>query len=336
VTQGRRSSGSVRWFGPIAYAALLGAPVLISGGQYAIGPRSSVAMVLYVEVPIFASFLLPRRWAVAVIALVAAEVGAVLALQGGYPLPQVQWFFVAGTLVLLAYVFGSLLNRAVDEAERNQRLARFLAPEVVEVVLSSGSSSLLEPHRRQIAVLFCDLRGFTRFASSSEPEEVVEVLQAYMQTAGALIHELGATVGAFAGDGIMAYFNDPVPCDNPSEKALALANRLRADLDVLVDVWARRGIDLSYGIGIAYGHATLGVFGFEGRNDYTALGSVVNLAARLSDCAAPAEIVLDPRAYAAAGPQADAVLSNVELKGFADPVPAHRLPPVHAGLGDSL
>ncbi len=193
-----------------------------------------------------------------------------------------------------------------------------------EAILSSGPG-LLEPHRRQIAVLFCDLRGFTRFSSTSEPEEVVEVLDDYFHTVGEVIVELGATVGSFTGDGIMAYFNDPVPCTDPAGKAVELATRLEEPLDRLVTVWRRRGFQLSYGIGVSYGYATLGVIGFQGRNDYTALGSVVNLAARLSDHAGPGEILIDQRTHDAV---CDSIISQpvlATLKGFDEDVAAYRV-----------
>jgi class 3 adenylate cyclase len=320
----RHSAFIERHFTPFAYALLFVSPLFISAAQYSAGPRTLVAVALYVEVPIFAFYLVPRPIAAALVALVALQFGALISLQPGYVVPGAQWLFVSATLASIGIIFGGLLTRAVDESTRLSRLRRFLSPQVAEAILSSGPG-LLEPHRRQIAVLFCDLRGFTRFSSTSEPEEIVEVLDDYFHTVGEVIVELGATVGSFTGDGIMAYFNDPVPCAEPAAKAVELATRLGEPLDGLVTAWRRRGFQLSYGIGVAYGYATLGLIGFQGRNDYTALGSVVNLAARLSDHAGPGEILIDQRTHDAV---CDSIISQpvlATLKGFDEDVTAHRV-----------
>jgi class 3 adenylate cyclase len=320
----RRSPFIERNFTPFAYGLLLLTPPLITIAQYSAGPRTLVAVALYVEVPIFAFYLVPRPIAAALVALVALQFGALISLQPGYDVPGAQWLFVSGTLASIGAIFGGLLTRAVDESTRLSRLRRFLSPQVAEAILSSGPG-LLEPHRRQIAVLFCDLRGFTRFSSTSEPEEIVDVLDDYFHTVGEVIVELGATVGSFTGDGIMAYFNDPVPCTDPAAKAVELATRLEEPLDGLVTAWRRRGFQLSYGIGVSYGYATLGVIGFQGRNDYTALGSVVNLAARLSDHAGPGEILIDQRTHDAV---CDSIIAQpvfARLKGFDEDVAAYRV-----------
>ena len=302
---------------------LIGAPLIVSVAQYMVGPRVLVTVLLYVEVPIFAVYLLPRIMAVVLITLAAIEFGMVLILQRGYSLAVVQWAFLAGTVLIIGMVFGGLLRRSLDEATRMSSLKRFLAPQVAEAVLSSGSESILEPHRREVAVLFCDLRGFTNFSASTEPEEVVNVLMDYYETVGTILHEAEATVGTFAGDGIMAYFNDPVPCADPALTAVRVAMDLRAPLEHLVTEWSRKGFDLGYGIGVAFGHATLGTVGFEGRSDYTALGPVVNLAARLCGEAASGEILIDQRAHAAIGePVADSEERIVHLKGYHRPVTA--------------
>jgi adenylate cyclase len=284
-----------------------------------------VLVVMYTPVPVVAVYLLARPLAAGAIALQAVEFGIVLSVQRGYPAPVVEWMFLATTLVAIGGTFGALLSRAIDEADRLSRLRRFLSPQVAEAVLSAGPSAVLEPHRCRIAVLFCDLRGFTRFSGISEPEEVVEVLDDYLQTVGALLDEFGATVGGFAGDGIMAYFNDPVPCPDPPDRAVELARRIGVALDGLVASWGRHGYRLSYGIGIAYGYATLGVVGFEGRHDYTAVGSVVNLAARLSDHAGAGEILLDERTVDAVRGEIFVEPRSLTVKGFVDAVAAHRL-----------
>jgi class 3 adenylate cyclase len=214
----------------------------------------------------------------------------------------------------------------VEELERTGELRRFLPEAIADAVLSGDADHLLQPHRRKIAVFFCDLRGFTRFASGAQPEDVVEVLDGYYRTVGTVLRDHGASIGMFAGDGIMAYLNDPVPCDDPAGRAVEMARALREPMLELTARWAHHGHELGYGIGIAYGYATLGIIGFGGRNDYTALGSVVNLAARLCDEAADGEVLLDQRALEAL----DADLLGAEplqmaLKGFPDLVPAHRI-----------
>jgi class 3 adenylate cyclase len=307
-------------FGPILCALAVMGPLLVTFGQLAVGPVSVVLVVLYTPIPIVAVYLFVRPLAILAIALQTLEFGLVVWLQPGYAFPAIAWLFLAAALATIGATFGALLTRAIDEAERLSRLQRFLSPQVAEAVLSAGSASTLEPHRRRIAVLFCDLRGFTRFTGVSEPEEVVDVLDEYYRVVGALLNEFGATVGGFSGDGIMAYLNDPVPCDDPAGRAVELALRMRAELDHLVSAWDRHGFHLSYGIGVTYGYATLGVVGFEGRNDYTPLGSVVNLAARLSDEAAAGEILLDERTLDAAGDRVAVESRVVSVKGFAEPM----------------
>jgi class 3 adenylate cyclase len=174
-------------------------------------------------------------------------------------------------------------------------------------------------------VVFCDLRGFTRFAGSTEPEDVAEVLGAYYGVLGEQVRAFAATVGTFAGDGIMAYFNDPVPCPDPPGRALDLACALRPPLDALVERWRRQGWDLGYGVGVAYGYATLGTIGFEGRYDYTAVGTVVNLAARLCGEAAAGEVLVDERTFDAVRERVSAERLALDVKGYDLPVTAYRV-----------
>jgi len=167
------------------------------------------------------------------------------------------------------------------EIERISRLKRFLSPQVAELILSSGDDRVLESHRRAVTVVFCDLRGFTPFAETSEPEEVMTVLRDYHAVLGALIHQYEGTVERFAGDGVMILFNDPLPCPDPSVRAVRMAvdmrDRVAAELQ---PKWRKQGHELGFGVGVAHGYATLGRIGFEGRFDYSAIGTVVNLAAR--------------------------------------------------------
>ena len=173
------------------------------------------------------------------------------------------------------------------QLQRVNRLRRFLSPQVAQLVIDSGDDSFLDSHRREIVVLFCDLRGFTSFAESSEPEEISGVLGEYHAALGELIFEYQGTLERFTGDGLMVFFNDPLPCDDAPERAVAMAIAMRDRVRVLAHGWHRRGHDLGFGIGIAQGFATLGRIGYEGRFDYAAIGSVTNLAARLCESAGP-------------------------------------------------
>ena len=178
------------------------------------------------------------------------------------------------------------VREQVAEVARVGRLKRFLAPQLVDLIVSSGDESLLESHRREITVVFCDLRGFTAFAESGEPEDVMNVLQTYHTALGELIYEFEGTLERFTGDGLMVFFNDPVPCDDPALRAVRMALAMRERISELADEWKKQGHALHFGLGIAQGYATIGRIGFEGRADYAAIGTVTNLAARLCDAAA--------------------------------------------------
>jgi DNA-binding response OmpR family regulator len=216
------------------------------------------------------------------------------------------------------------VGEQLGEIERLRRLRRFLAPHLADMVVSAGDDSLLEPHRREVAVLFCDLRGFTAFSSSCEPEEALGALQGFHDVLGRLVGEAGATVGWLAGDGVMVFFNDPVPCDQPASRAVALAVALRDAMVPFTDAWRRRGHELGLGAGIAFGFATLGTLGFEGRYDYSAIGPVVNRASRLCDEAASGEILVDRATYAALDEGTVDVepRGDLALRGFPAPTPA--------------
>ncbi|MFC5379726.1 response regulator [Aquipuribacter nitratireducens] len=208
----------------------------------------------------------------------------------------------------------------VAELQRLHRLRRFLAPQVAELVLEAGDE-VLASHRREIVVVFCDLRGFTPFAEANEPEEVMAVLASYHRALGELVHAHGGTLERFTGDGIMVFFGDPVEQDDAAARALAMALAMRERVRVLAAEWARRGHDLALGVGIAQGYATLGQVGFEGRQDYAAIGSVTNLAARLCGEAAAWQVLVSQRVTADVDGLArfDQV-DDVVLKGFRQPV----------------
>jgi class 3 adenylate cyclase len=221
--------------------------------------------------------------------------------------------------------------RLFQTVERQRvELARF-APQVASLLSSDEGERLLAGHRREITVLFSDLRGFTAFAEIAEPEEVLDVLRAYHLVVGEVVTAHGGTVEHFAGDGLMAFYNDPVPDSEHRLAAVRTAVEVRERVDQLSLDWRKRGYDLGLGVGITTGYATLGRIGFEGRYDYAAIGSVVNLASRLSDAAAPGEILISQRLQAALedGVEAEAV-DGLQLKGFRTPVDAFRVIAVRA------
>jgi len=209
----------------------------------------------------------------------------------------------------------------VDELERVNRLRRFLAPQLVDLVVDSGDESFLESHRREIVVVFCDLRRFTPFAETAEPEEVMTVLGEYYAALGDLIHRFEGTLEQFAGDGLMVFFNDPLPCDDPALRAVRMAVAMRSRVQALVGEWSRRGHDLGFSIGIAQGFATLGRIGFEGRYDYAAIGSVTNLASRLCAEASHDQILVTQRVHAATAEHVvGQPVGEMTLRGFTRPV----------------
>lgn len=214
----------------------------------------------------------------------------------------------------------------VGELERLGTLKRFLSPQVAELVVSAGDQRLLESHRREITVVFCDLRGFTAFAELSEPEEVMGVLREYHAALGELIFRYQGTLERFVGDGLVVILNDPLPCADHSPRAVRMAFEMRARMAELAAGWRRHGHQLGFGVGIARGYATLGTIGFEGRFDYAAVGPVANLASRLCDEAADGEILVSQRVLMAIeGLVETEPAGERSLKGFARPVAAHRI-----------
>jgi adenylate cyclase len=212
----------------------------------------------------------------------------------------------------------------VSEIERISRLKRFLAPQVVDVIALSGNpDAMLESHSAEITVLFCDLRGFTAFTEAAEPVQVMKVLSEFHTTLGNLIHHYEGTLERFAGDGLLTLFNDPLPCPDHSERAVRLAIDMRAGLQGLSQAWRQRGHELSFGIGIARGTATLGKIGFDRRFDYAAIGSVTNLASRLCDEARSGQILIDRNVFAVTEDLFEAErLPLLSLKGFSRPIEA--------------
>jgi class 3 adenylate cyclase len=214
----------------------------------------------------------------------------------------------------------------VEELARVSRLRRFLAPQLAQAVISAGDEKILENHRREVAAFFCDLRGFTSFAETAEPEDIMALLAEYHAAVGPLIHKYEGTLDRFTGDGMLVFFNDPVPCPDPAERAAKLAIEMRDAVARLVPGWAKRGHHLGFGIGMAQGYATLGRIGFEDRFDYTAIGAVINLAARLCGEAKDGQILASGRLAAAIEGIAEIEdLGERELRGMARPVPVRNV-----------
>jgi class 3 adenylate cyclase/CheY-like chemotaxis protein len=218
------------------------------------------------------------------------------------------------------------VTEQVGQLERLGRLKRFFSPQLAEAIVTGGAEDPLKSHRRDVTVVFLDLRGFTAFAETAEPEEVMGVLREYHAAMGELILAHEGTLERFTGDGMMIFFNDPTPVPNPQERAVRMALEMRDRVDELVRGWRKRGWELDFGVGIAQGYATIGAIGFEGRWDYGAIGTVTNLAARLCGEAKPTEILVSQRVAGAVEDLASLeVLEPLTLKGFARPVPAFRV-----------
>lgn len=212
-----------------------------------------------------------------------------------------------------------------DTIERQrEELRRFLSPQIAELITSPEGEALLKGHRREITVVFCDLRGFTAFSETAEPEEVIGVVRAYHAALGELIFQHGGTLEHFEGDGVMVFFNDPVPIEAPVLQAVRMTVAMRERMTALIEAWRKRGYELGFGAGIAVGYATLGRIGFEGRYDYGAIGPVTNLASRLASEARAGQILLSQRGYAQVEDQIDAEpAGELAVKGLSKPVPAY-------------
>jgi len=214
----------------------------------------------------------------------------------------------------------------VNEIERMSKLRRFLPPQVADLIVASGAEKQLESHRREITALFCDLRGFTGFSESSDPEDVMALLRDYHAAIGGIINTYGGTLERYAGDGVMVVFNDPIPVDNPALQAVLMAIEMRAAIAVLIEKWRKLGHDIGFGIGIAHGFATLGTIGFEGRFDYAAIGTVSNVASRLCDEAEPGQILISPRVLMAVEREITVEpAGDFALKGIRRPLTAYNV-----------
>ena len=213
--------------------------------------------------------------------------------------------------------------RSYQMVENLSRLKRFFSPQLAELIVTGGAEDPLKTHRRDVTVVFLDLRGFTAFAETSEPEEVMSVLREYHAEMGKLILEHEGTLERFTGDGMMIFFNDPTPVPDPAKRAVRMALEMRERVTPLIERWRRRGHTLDLGIGIAQGYATIGAIGFEGRWDYGAIGTVTNLAARLCAEAKPSQILVSLRVASDAEELIETEpIGALTLKGLAKPVPA--------------
>jgi adenylate cyclase len=218
------------------------------------------------------------------------------------------------------------VEEQVTQLERLGRLKRFFSPQLAELIVSGGTEDPLKTHRREITVVFLDLRGFTAFAETSEPEEVMGVLHEYHAEMGKLILQHEGTLEHFAGDGMMIFFNDPVPVANPAERAIRMAVAMRERVKELTVKWRKLGYELDFGVGIAQGYATIGAIGFEGRWDYGAIGTVTNLASRLCGEAKPGQILISQRLLGGVDELIEAEpAGELSLKGFHRPVSAHNI-----------
>jgi len=213
------------------------------------------------------------------------------------------------------------VDEQVAQLERMGRLKRFFSPQLAELIVSGDAEDPLRSHRREITVVFLDLRGFTAFAETAEPEEVMGVLREYHAEMGRLVLEHEGTLERFTGDGMMIFFNDPVPVPNPAERAIRMALAMREQVTGLAQGWRKRGFDLDFGVGIAQGYATIGAIGFEGRLDYGAIGTVTNLAARLCGEAKPGQVLISRRMIGTVEELVEAEpVGELALKGFSRPV----------------
>jgi DNA-binding response OmpR family regulator len=226
-------------------------------------------------------------------------------------------------LAALNHTLSERVDAQVEELERLRRLRRFLSPQLADAIVSSGDDSILRSHRRQVAMFFADLRGWTRFVDSVEPEELTRTLHEFHHEIGVLVKRFDATVGFLEGDGVQLFFNDPIEIPDAPLRAVRLSCALREAMAELTTRWRKHGYDLDFGVGLALGYATCGEVGFEGRSDYAAIGAVTNLASRLADEATGGQILITQRLYAEVegAVKAEAV-GPFTLKGFQQPVAA--------------
>jgi adenylate cyclase len=223
----------------------------------------------------------------------------------------------------------------VHELERLRRLRRFLSPQLADAVVSSGDDSVLASHRREVTMLFADLRGWTSFVDTVDPEELMRVLHEFHAAIGTLVARFDATVGFLEGDGVQLFFNDPIEVPDAPLRAVRLGCALREEMVELTARWRKRGYELDLGIGIALGYATCGEVGFEGRSDYAAIGAVTNLASRLADEARGGQVLVTQRLLAEIEDELEAeVVGEFALRGFQRPVLAYNVVLVHAAANE--
>lgn len=323
--------GLAHWLPADRYASI--APGVVVGGFASatllvplafglVGPKLGVTACYGAATPLLAFLFLRRSAAILTVAAMLTGFGVALTLMDGVLVPGIQLTYILASAVASGVLLGSVATR-FDEARQseahakaalaavNRRLRRFLAPQVADALTTSAEQ--LEPHRREIAACFVDLRGFTSFTNVVSPERVVEVLAEYYQTVGTIIDSCGGTIGGFDGDGIFAFLGDPTPNKHAAADALVMAKQIATALDGHTKEWG-----LGYGIGLTYGEATVGLVGFEGRLDYTPVGACVNLAARLCSDAKPAEIVIDDALRVEANVAKATRRDAVDFKGFGE------------------
>jgi class 3 adenylate cyclase len=229
----------------------------------------------------------------------------------------------AAELLALNRTLEERVQTQIAELERLRRLRRFLSPQLADAIVDSDNDAILRSHRRQVAMFFADLRGWTSFVDAVEPEEVMGVLREFHAAIGGLVRRFDATVGFLEGDGVQLFFNDPIEVPDAALRAVRLGCALREEMALLTPQWRKRGYDLGFGAGIALGYATCGEVGFEGRYDYAAIGAVTNLASRLADEAADRQILIAQRLHAEVEDAVDVEpAGNFTLRGFTRPVAA--------------